>query len=116
MLKKIFTVYDSKSQVFGNLIIEITTASGQRVFTDAVNQEESAFARHAGDYTLFEIGTWNDTTGEIIPTTHNNLGTALTYIQGHQAKMERQFAEENTHTEEEQDYEDQRNLSNIRNG
>ncbi len=81
-MKKRFTVYDCKAEAY--LPPTYFGAAGEaiRSFEAAANQEGHDFHNYAGDYTLFETGTWDEITD--IHTSLEakiNLGTALQYIQ-----------------------------------
>jgi len=77
---KMFAVYDSKACSFLNPITLSTTGLAIRQFETAANAADHHFNRHAADYTLFEIGTFDEEKGIMQADTHINLGTALTYI------------------------------------
>ncbi len=90
MTNKIFTVYDSKAEAYITPYFSPTTATAIRAFTAAAQQEGHDFHKWAGDYTLFEIGTWDDQTAEIIRLKADiNLGTAITYAWPTQDEEER---------------------------
>lgn len=63
MLLKIFTVYDSKAESYLQPFYMQTTGQALRAFEDTVNDPEHQFHKHAADFTLFELGTFNDQTG-----------------------------------------------------
>lgn len=75
---KMFAIYDSKAEAYLAPIFCPTTAVALRMFKTAAEEEGHTFEKHAGDYTLFELGTWDEQTGHV--TEHQaqiNLGTAL---------------------------------------
>lgn len=75
---KIFTVYDSKTEAYLPPFYAQATGAGLRIFIEAAGTAEHQFHKHAGDYTLFEIGEWDELRGELMPNMANiNLGTAL---------------------------------------
>ncbi len=78
---KIFTVYDSKAEAFVHHFFSLTAGTAVRSFEQAVNEESHEFAKFAGDYTLFQVGEIEDSTGVVkgldAPI---NLGLALTFI------------------------------------
>jgi len=75
-----FSVYDSKSEVYMLPFFSNSTASGLRLFSDATNEPKSVFYRHPGDYTLFEIGTYDDNKGIMLAyNAQINHGTAITF-------------------------------------
>lgn len=75
---KMFAIYDSKAEAYLAPIFCPTTAVALRMFRQAAEEEGHTFHKHAGDYTLFELGEWNEQTA--VTTQLNaqvNLGTAL---------------------------------------
>lgn len=79
-MKKIFTVYDSKAEAYLQPFFADTTGIATRDFEGAVNNPEHQFAKHLGDYTLFELGTFNERTAQFENLkTPLNLGLAITY-------------------------------------
>lgn len=77
---KIFTIYDSKADAFHQPFFSQTTASGIRAFEGVVNKPETPFHQHPADYTLFEIGSWNELDGTIdLHQAKVGLGTAIEF-------------------------------------
>lgn len=75
---RIFSIYDSKAEAYIQPFFTHNKATAIRSFTQAAQDENSQFSQHAADYTLMQIGEWNETTGEIVADeTKTNLGTAL---------------------------------------
>lgn len=64
MKVKIFSVFDSKVGAFQQPFFARTTGEAMRMFEDAVQKPESGFHAHAGDYSLFEIGSFDDSSGK----------------------------------------------------
>ena len=83
---KVFSVYDSKAEAFLPPFFCATRAVGVRIFSSAANDVEHQFSRFAGDFTLFEFGSFDEAVGKFdLADSHENLGTALGYqtsIQG----------------------------------
>lgn len=78
---KIFTIYDSKAEAYLQPFFSPTKATATRDFQQAAQDEKSAFHTHAADYTLMQIGAWNEQTGTLsVDETKSNLGTALDYM------------------------------------
>ncbi len=63
-VKMVFSVFDSKAQVFLIPIFALTQAVAVRSFYAAVQQEGHDFRVYASDFTLFELGEFDDGTGE----------------------------------------------------
>lgn len=81
MILKMFTVYDSKAEAFLQPFYAQTTGVAIRIFTAAANDAGHDFNRYAGDYSLFEIGEFDQQSGTLYPLeAQENLGLAITYI------------------------------------
>ncbi|QXP08354.1 MAG: nonstructural protein [Arizlama microvirus] len=65
-MKKIYSVYDAKMAQFGNPMFMLTNGEALRGWADIVNNKESAYNQHPEDYTLFELGIWNEDKAEIV--------------------------------------------------
>jgi hypothetical protein len=70
---KLFILQDEKSETFTAPTYHTATGQALRSFSDAVNGEKytsqgapNMLAQHPADFTLFEIGTYNQSTGELI--------------------------------------------------
>lgn len=74
---KIFTVYDSKADAYMTPFFTMTAGLAVRSFQEASIQEGHQFNKHAADYTLYEIGDYNEQKGIItMHKAHIDLGTA----------------------------------------
>lgn len=73
---KIFAVYDSKAEAYLQPYFAQTLGTAVRMFTSAAQDQESTFHKHAEDYTLFELGEFDEYTGKITglnaPKSHCN--------------------------------------------
>lgn len=65
MQLKAFTVFDMKTEAYLKPFFCLTSGEAIRTFSDAVNEAGTPFNRHAADYTLFEIGAFNDSLGQL---------------------------------------------------
>lgn len=74
-----FSIYDSKVERFIQPFFDVTTGSAIRSFGDAVNDNSTAFWKHAEDYTLFHVGIFNQEKGTFEKHEPVSLGTALTF-------------------------------------
>lgn len=63
MEAKLYAVFDVKAQVFMSPVAFGTNGLALRWFADLVNNPECPFSRHPGDYILYEVGGWNDQSG-----------------------------------------------------
>ncbi len=81
MKLKIFTVHDSKAEAFLSPFFSQTAGTAIRAFEQAANEAGHDFSLHGGDYTLFEVGDFDQLTAKfLILPTPINLGLAITFI------------------------------------
>lgn len=64
MIKKLFSVYDSKSGVYSAPFMEHSNASGIRAFETGCKDKNTMMFSYPQDYTLFELGTFDDQTAK----------------------------------------------------
>lgn len=75
---KMFTVYDSKAEIYLRPFSMRSTGEAVRGFITTLNDQNTEFAKYPADFTLFEIGEFNETTCEINLQPHLiNLGNGL---------------------------------------
>lgn len=83
MLLQIFSVYDSKIQAFTKPFFDHHVGAAVRAFEDEANKPDSALHKFPEDFTLFHVGTWDDSECEFdLLKAPVSLGKALSYIQG----------------------------------
>jgi len=65
MIYKVFCLFDSKVEAY--LPPRYYRAKGEaiREFSEAVNMNDNGISKYPGDFTLFEIGEFDDSTGFI---------------------------------------------------
>lgn len=80
MNNPVFAVYDSKAKYFRNPFIMRTKGEAIRAFTDIANDEKSEINKHAEDFTLFHLGSFDEEKGiyENL-TSPNSLGIAVEF-------------------------------------
>lgn len=69
MMQKMYAVRDSKAQAFLQPFFSSANGSALRALSDVVNDGKSQFFLHPEDYILYEVGAFDDSTGEIVPVT-----------------------------------------------
>lgn len=62
-----FTLLDTKSGIHMPPYFAVNESLGLRVLKDIVDNQESIVARHPDDFSLYLVGTYNETSGEILP-------------------------------------------------
>jgi len=86
----IFSVYDSKAEAYLPPFFLPQLGQGTRVFANAANDPNHQFGANPEDYTLFNIGTFDDDTA-IIETmlTPKSLGTAQEFQKTEEQEIHR---------------------------
>lgn len=64
MINKVFTVYDSKAEIYLNPFLMKNKAEALRAFIDIANDPTTQIGKHPEDFTLFEIGEFDYDRGE----------------------------------------------------
>lgn len=78
---KMFVVYDSKAEAYGLPAAIRSKGEAIRGFAMATKDPQSQIAKSPADYTLFEIGEYNEITGEILNYEAKiNLGCAVEHM------------------------------------
>ncbi len=79
---KVFSIFDSKADAFLQPFFSPTAATALRSFQQSAQDEATQFHRFAGDYTLFEIGEWDQAKGTwVAHEAKVNLGLALQFLE-----------------------------------
>lgn len=65
MLLKIVSIYDGKAEAWMNPLVFQSNGQAIRSFGDAVNDSSSELGKHPEDYDLFELGEFDQLTGDI---------------------------------------------------
>lgn len=88
MMLKIVSVYDSAAKAFSRPGFAPNEHIARREFGEFCNQADHPFCKHASDFTLFELGEFNDETGAI--TSHKSpvkLALAIELRSNHQPSL-----------------------------
>lgn len=63
MISKVFAVRDTKAENYFAPWFFIQPGQALRQFSDLVNDDSTMLARHPADYSLYEVGEWDDLAG-----------------------------------------------------
>lgn len=75
---KIFSIFDSKAKAYLSPFCMPSAAHAVRGVSETMMQPSSIFSDYPEDFTLFEIGTFDESTAELQPLLiHENLGNLL---------------------------------------
>lgn len=66
MILKVFAVYDSKVESYLQPFFMQTKGQALRAWETSVNDESTMFCKHPADFTLFEIGEYDDSKGDLV--------------------------------------------------
>lgn len=80
MINKIFTVYDVKAKAYITPFFIPEEGMATRLFEQSVNNTEHQFGKAPHDYTLFIVGTFDDSNAEIKYQTPQSLGNGLEFV------------------------------------
>lgn len=78
----IYAVHDIKAEAYLQPFFAQTDGLAIRMFQAAANDQEHQFWKYAEDYTLFNIGVWDEKNGVLHSSTKEPLGTAIQYREG----------------------------------
>lgn len=82
MIFKVFAIYDDKAKAYMQPFLLPENGQAKRAFFDAVNEPTSPIGRHAADYTLFRIGSYNDADGVLTPEVpHATIANGVQLLQ-----------------------------------
>lgn len=87
MILKLFSIYDSKAQCFGSVTPARSDGEMIREFVTHANDPKSRIGQNPEDYSLMEVGTFDDTTGCIVGVSHFNHGPAAGYVRHNVTKL-----------------------------
>lgn len=80
MEKHLFTVYDSAAGTYLDPFVAPSIEFAIREFRSVVNQPGHQFNKFPADYTLFHVGQFDITSGELVGCSPASLGVALTFV------------------------------------
>jgi len=67
MLLQMVTIFDKATLAYMRPFVALSTGQAIRIFEDEIQTPNSEIAKHAEDYALFKVGTFNDSTGHLEP-------------------------------------------------
>lgn len=78
---KVYSIFDSKAEEYGPMFFQRNKHEATRTFGELVVDPSNRISRHPGDYTLFELGTFDRSKGLYVPhKAHENLGVGSEYV------------------------------------
>lgn len=80
MIHQVIAVKDVKAGHYAKPVAVPTDAVGVRAFADAVNDSSSEYFKHPEDYEIWNIGTYDDNTGELVASQPRQLANAIALL------------------------------------
>lgn len=81
MKHNIFAVYDSKAEAYTTPFFDHAEGRAIRTFADCCNDPGHQFGKHPADYTLFQIGEYDDSLGTIDSTLVRSIQNGLQLLE-----------------------------------
>lgn len=83
MILKVFGIYDSKVEAFLPPFMMKSKGEAIRALSSHVNDPQHNFCKYSEDFTLFELGSWDDSNAKysLLETPHS-LGLLIEFKQG----------------------------------
>ena len=89
MKQQVFSIYDAKAQAYFPPFYLHNSQMAIRQFGDMVNDPESRVSKHPEDYTLFNLGEWDDQTSnyKIAKNSPESLGNGVQFVNGNDLSL-----------------------------
>lgn len=76
-----YAIFDNKAGYFNVPFFMHSQGEALRAFTDLANDRSTSVGRHPSDFVLFQVGTYETESGELLPMQpHINLGLAASLV------------------------------------
>jgi hypothetical protein len=62
----VYSIFDKTAKQFGLPFFQITDETALRLFGNLVNDKDSMLNKNPDDYTLFQVGEFDEQTGDIL--------------------------------------------------
>lgn len=80
MKLRMFSLKDVKADVFGSPFVFAKVELAKRMVRDLARDSNSMLSRHPEDFHLYEIGSWEDTTGVVAGESLVSHGSAFSLM------------------------------------
>jgi len=78
VITKVFSIHDGKAKAFQLPFYMQTVGAAIRAFEDLANDPKTIVSRHPEDFVLYEIGSYDDSTAEVVNNHPLSLVAAAT--------------------------------------
>jgi len=80
MKHHLFTIFDEKAEVFLPPFFSPTIGIATRAFADTINSHDHQFSKHPSDYTLFQLGFFDDHDAHMESGVKKSLGNGVEFL------------------------------------
>jgi hypothetical protein len=80
MINCVFAIYDQAAKAYMSPFSFQSPGQAIRAFTDLANDQNTNVGKHPEDYSLFQIGSFDDEKGLLKDMKHVNLGKAIEFV------------------------------------
>ena len=74
-----YAIHDAKAEVYPRPFDSINHETAKRQFADLVNQDGHLLNKHPSDFSLFCVGCYNESSGELTNLPNEALGNGVDY-------------------------------------
>jgi len=79
---RVYTIYDTKAEHYGNPVFIRTDAEARRMFSQVANDMQTEIGKHPEDFILYRIGTWDAENGNLNPEAGTCIAKAIEFQKG----------------------------------
>lgn len=94
MEMRVFAIFDAASGAYMQPFFMVSRGAALRAFMDLADDPSSAVSKHPMDYTLFELASFDDQSGALVPVELANLGNAASLLQKSETSLSPSFKKE----------------------
>ena len=80
MTKKMYSIFDSKAQVYNPPFFNLTHGEAERNFSQLVSDPKSTLFLYPKDFDLYYLGEYDDNTGKFNPCPPTHMCSAVQHI------------------------------------
>lgn len=97
---KFYAVYDKKALAYIMPFFMPNDGTAERAFFDTCNTEDHMFCKHPEDYSLYDIGSFEDTTGEVTVRGEPAFLTSAVIVQRMKEEIDESISVQKTEAQE----------------
>ena len=84
---KAYSIFDKKAGTYSNPVFCVSQGVALRMLMDLVSDQRTSIAKYPSDFALYEVGSFDEVSGSLLPTTENGsivppkfIAEALDYV------------------------------------